>query len=80
MKLISYFDEITFKNIPREENNLVDTLTTLLSMFKVRLTNEAPSITILWLDEPTFCYEIEEEGVDEKLWFYDIKRYRETKE
>ena len=76
MKLISYFDEITFKHIPRKEKNLADALATLSSMFKVRWANEAPSIIILRLDEPAFCYEIEEE-VDEKPWFYDIKMYLE---
>ena len=80
MKLISYFDEINFNHIPREENNLADALATLSSMFKVRWANEAPYITILRLDKPTLCYEIEEEAGDDKSWFYDIKRYLETRE
>ena len=80
MKMTPYFEEITFNHIPREENNLADALATLSSMFKVRWENEAPSITILRLDESAFYYEIEEDAADEKLWFYDIKRYLETKE
>ena len=36
MKLIPYFEEITFEHIPREENNLADALATLFSMFKVK--------------------------------------------
>ena len=56
MKLIPYFEEITFEHIPREENNLVDALATLSSMFKVKWANEAPSVTIKRLDEPTFCF------------------------
>ena len=79
MKLIPYFDEITLNPIPREENNLEDALATLSSMFKVRWANHAPSICIMRLDEPVFCYKIEEEAVDEKPWFYDIKRYLEMK-
>src|ERR1051325_8146637 len=79
LKLIPYFDEITFSHIPREENSLADALATLSSMSKVKWANEAPSITIMRLDEPAFYYEMEEE-VDEKPWFYDIKRYLETKE
>ena len=46
MRLIPYFDEITFEHIPREENNLADALATLASMFKVKWANEAPNITI----------------------------------
>ncbi|XP_050878627.1 uncharacterized protein LOC127082432 [Lathyrus oleraceus] len=36
VKLIPYFDEITFHYIPREENQLADALATLASMFKVK--------------------------------------------
>ncbi|XP_050897765.1 uncharacterized protein LOC127104631 [Lathyrus oleraceus] len=56
LKLITYFEEITFDHIPREENHLADALATLASMFKVKWANEAPSIIIMRLDEPTFCY------------------------
>lgn len=51
-KMITYFDEITFHYIPRKENQLVDTLATLSSMFKVKWYNKAPSIRIQCLDEP----------------------------
>ncbi|XP_050920022.1 uncharacterized protein LOC127137618 [Lathyrus oleraceus] len=50
LKLIPYFDEITFHHIPREENQLVDTLATLSSMFKVKWNNEAPSFHLNYLD------------------------------
>ena len=40
--LIPYFEEITFEHFPREENQLVDALATMSSMFKVRWDNEAP--------------------------------------
>lgn len=36
MELIPYFDEITFNHIPREENQLANSLATLASMFKVK--------------------------------------------
>ncbi|XP_050897915.1 uncharacterized protein LOC127104803 [Lathyrus oleraceus] len=36
LKLIPYFDQITFEHIPREENHLADALATLSSMFKVK--------------------------------------------
>ncbi|XP_050877580.1 uncharacterized protein LOC127081359 [Lathyrus oleraceus] len=39
LKLVSYFDEITYHHIPREENQLADALATLASMFKVKWKN-----------------------------------------
>ena len=57
MKLILYFEEITFKHIPIEENNIADALATLSSMYKVKWANEAPSINIRSLSEPAFCFE-----------------------
>ena len=51
LTLISYLEEITFEHIPREENQLADTLATMSSMFKVRWDNEAPQITIERLDD-----------------------------
>ncbi|XP_050918914.1 uncharacterized protein LOC127136399 [Lathyrus oleraceus] len=79
MKLIPYFDEINFHHIPREENQLVDALATLSSMFKVKWANESPSITIQHLDEPAHCLAVEAE-TNVKPWFYDIKRYLEKHE
>ena len=40
LTLISYFEEITFEHISREENQLADALTTMSSMFKVRWNDE----------------------------------------
>ena len=39
LTLIPYFEEITFDNIPQEENQLADALATMSSMFKVRWDN-----------------------------------------
>ncbi|XP_050908781.1 uncharacterized protein LOC127122502 [Lathyrus oleraceus] len=79
LKLIPYFDKITFHHIPREENQLVDALATLSSMFKVKWADEAPAITIQHLDEPAYCLAVEVE-TDGKPWFYVIKRYLEKYE
>lgn len=76
MKLISYFDEITFHHIPREENQLADALATLASMFKVKWKNKSPYINIEHLDEPTYYLASEEES-NGKPWYYDIKMYVE---
>ena len=79
IKLIPYFEEITFEHIPREENNLADALATLSSMFKVKWANEAPSITIRSLSEPAFYFEANLEP-DGNPFFFFVKRYLETQE
>ncbi|XP_050895779.1 uncharacterized protein LOC127102453 [Lathyrus oleraceus] len=73
-KLVPYFNEIYFHHISREENQLVDALATLASMFKVKWKNGAPSIHIDHIDEPAHCLAIEEDP-DDTPWFYDIKRF-----
>ncbi|XP_050908499.1 uncharacterized protein LOC127122158 [Lathyrus oleraceus] len=79
LKIISYFDKITLHHISQEENQLVDALATLSSMFKVKWKNEASFIHIDYLDEPTYCLATEDE-FDIHPWFYDIMRYLESKE
>lgn len=78
-KMITYFDEITFHYIPREENQLEDALTTLSSMFKVKWYNETPSIRIQRVDEPTYCIVVKAK-MDNKHWFYDIKQFLRKQE
>src|ERR1051325_4550556 len=78
--MIPYFEEITFEHILREENQLADALATMSSMFKVRWDNEDPHITIEKLDELAYYCELDTEGVEEKPWFYEVKRYLETQE
>ena len=43
------------------------------------MANEAPSITIMRLDEPVFCFKAEVE-LDGNPWFHDIKKHLETQE
>ena len=45
-KLIEQFEEITFKNLPREENYLVDALATLATMFKVNANVETQLVKL----------------------------------
>ena len=80
LTLIPYFEEITFEHIPREENQLEDALATMSSMFMVRWDNEAPRITIERLDKAAHCYEVDTDGVEEKPWYHEVKRYPETQE
>ena len=49
-------------------------------MFKLKWDNEAPQIIIERLDEPAYCYEIDIEGVTDKPWFHEVKRYLEAQE
>ena len=59
---------------------MADTLTTMSSTFKVRWDNEAPRITIERFNELAHCYEIDTDGVEEKPWFHEVKRYLEAQE
>ena len=72
--------QITFEHFPREENQLVDALATMSSMFKLNWDNEAPQITIERMEEPVHCHEINTEEVVEQPWFHEIKRYLQTRE
>lgn len=78
-KLMSYFDQIIFHHIPREESQLVDALVTLSLMYKVRFPNEAPFIRIDHRDEHAHYLSVEEES-DGKSWFHDIKCYPKNHE
>ncbi|XP_050875520.1 uncharacterized protein LOC127079143 [Lathyrus oleraceus] len=75
IELIKYFDEIKFEHVPRSENHVADALAMLASMWKVKLVNEAPLIRIERRTEPAYCQVVEENEVDEKPWFHDIKNY-----
>lgn len=66
-------------HIPREENQLVDALANLSSMFKVKWKNEAPLIHIDYLDEPAYCLAVEDKSYGHP-WFYDIMKYLESQE
>ncbi|XP_017416451.2 uncharacterized protein LOC108327238 [Vigna angularis] len=77
--LMEYFDSITFNHIPREDNQLADSLATLSSMFEVDQDAELPRIKMKSHAEPAYCHFIEEE-LDGKPWYFDIKRYLKTRE
>ena len=78
-KLIGYFNDISFHHIPREENQMVDALATLASMFHLTLHGDFPYIEFRCRSKPThFCFlEEEQEG---RPWYFNIKRYIEDKE
>jgi len=66
------FDAISFHHIPREENQMVDALSTLSSMFQVSPHGDLSCIDIRCHVEPAHCYLVEEEE-EGKLWYFDIK-------
>ncbi|XP_006599817.1 uncharacterized protein [Glycine max] len=78
-KLKELFDDISFHHIPREENQMVEALVTLSSMFKVSPHGDLPYIEFKCRVEPAHCCLIEEEE-DGKPWYFDIKRYIKNKE
>ena len=55
------FDDISFHHIPREENQMVDALATLASMFKVSPHEDLLNIKFRCRGEPAHCCLIEEE-------------------
>ncbi|XP_006591656.1 uncharacterized protein [Glycine max] len=60
-KLIEFFDVIYFHHIPREENQMVDSLATLVSMFQLTPHKDLPYIEFRCRSKPTHCCLIEEE-------------------
>ncbi|XP_006603415.1 uncharacterized protein [Glycine max] len=73
-KLIEFFDDISFHHIPREENQMVDALATLASMFQLTPHRDLSYIKFRCHGKPTYCYLIEKE-LDGKPWYFEDKEY-----
>ena len=58
---------------------MADALATLSSMFQVNGWNDVPTIRVMRLDKPAHVFSVEE-VIDDKPWFYDIKRVLQTQE
>jgi len=78
-ELDEFFDEISFHHVPREENQMADALVTLASMVQLTLHGDLPYIELRCRDRPTHCCLVEEEWGG-KPWYFDIRRYVESKE
>jgi len=78
-ELAVFFDEISFHHVPREENQMADALATLASMFQLTPHGDLPYIEFRCRGRPTHCCLVEEER-DGKPWYFNIKRYVESKE
>jgi len=77
--LMEYFDAITFHHILQEDNQLADALATLSSMFELNQEEELLTIKMKSHEHPAYCKFIEEER-DGKPWYFDIKRYLQSRE
>jgi len=77
--LMEYFDAIVFHHVPREENQLAYALATLSSMFELNQKGELPTIRMRSHEHPAYCHFITEE-LDDKPWYFDIKRYLKDRE
>ena len=60
-KLIEQFEDITFKHLPREENYMIDALTTLAIMFKVNANVETQLVKLEVRESQAHCACIQEE-------------------
>jgi len=78
-ELAGSFDEISFHHVPREENQMADALATLASMFQRTSHGDLPYIEFWCRGRPAHCCQVEEER-DDKPWYFDIKRFIESKE
>jgi hypothetical protein len=78
-RLLTFFNKVELHHIPREKNQMADALATLSSMFEVSHWNDIPRINIRRLERPAHVFATEE-VVDDKSWFYDIKRFLQSQE
>ena len=72
--LIEQFEEITFKHLPREENNLADALAILATMFKVNANTETQLVKLEVRESQAHCACVQGEP-DGNPWYHDILRY-----
>ncbi|XP_006599872.1 uncharacterized protein [Glycine max] len=79
LKLVEFFDDVSFHHAPREENQMTDALATLALIFQLALHGDLLCIEFRCHGKSTHCYLIEEEQ-DGKPWYFDIKRCIESKE
>ena len=72
-KLVEFFDDVSFHHVPREENQMVDALATLESMFQLTPHGDMPYIEFICRGKLVHSCLIEEEH-DGKHWYFDIDR------
>ncbi|XP_040948608.1 uncharacterized protein [Gossypium hirsutum] len=81
MELIKEFDDITFRYLPREENQMADALATLATMIKVNKQEDMKPIQMSIYEAPAHCGNIDvEEEKDNHPWYQDMLRYVKNQE
>ncbi|XP_052479545.1 uncharacterized protein LOC128034747 [Gossypium raimondii] len=75
LELIAEFEDITFCYLPREENQMVDTLATLASLIQVNRLEVIKPIQMSIYENPARCYSIKEEEKDDHPWYQSILQY-----
>ncbi|XP_039039244.1 uncharacterized protein LOC120177068 [Hibiscus syriacus] len=74
LELLKEFEDVIFRYLPREDNQMEDALATLAAMFKANKRTYMIPITIQVYETPTYCYHLEEE-IDYHPWYHDILQY-----
>jgi len=67
--MIEHFEDIEFHHISREDNQLVDALATLSSMFVISQEEDLPIISMQSHEDPVYCHFIEKEA-NGKPWYF----------
>ncbi|XP_039032138.1 uncharacterized protein LOC120167086 [Hibiscus syriacus] len=74
LELLNEFEDVKFKYLPREDNQMADALATLVAMFKANKRIDMMPIMMQVYETPAHCYHIEEE-IDGHPWYCDILQY-----
>uniref|UniRef100_A0A2N9G657 Uncharacterized protein n=1 Tax=Fagus sylvatica TaxID=28930 RepID=A0A2N9G657_FAGSY len=79
-RLVPKFKYVTFTYTPRAHNHFADALATLASLIKLVEGDDVRPLRIETRDIPAYCVCIEEcmnveAEIDNKPWYYDIKRF-----
>ncbi|XP_075091549.1 uncharacterized protein LOC142171750 [Nicotiana tabacum] len=78
-ELCRKFTKIKFKHIPRIHNEFVDALTILFSRIQHPGKDYIDSIEIEIMDQHAYYFNVDEDPYG-KPWYYDIKRFLESRE
>ena len=84
-QLVPKFKYVTFTYTPRAHNHFADALATLASLIKLTKGDDVWPLRIETRDIPAYCVCVEEcmsveAEVDNKPWYYDIKRFLQSRE
>uniref|UniRef100_A0A2N9J865 Uncharacterized protein n=1 Tax=Fagus sylvatica TaxID=28930 RepID=A0A2N9J865_FAGSY len=84
-RLVPKFKYVTFTYTPRAHNHFADALATLASLIKLVEGDDVRPLRIETRDIPAYCVCVEEcmnveAEIDNKPWYYDIKRFIQDRE